>query len=107
MNIFKKSKGFTLIELLIVIAIIAILTSIIYSSFGKAQSQGRDKKRIADMSLIQLSLEGYFNHYGYYPPNLSTLIPTYLGSNSHSAQEFKRYSLQYISLSSYHASQFK
>ncbi len=80
MNVFKKSKGFTLIELLAVIAIIAILSSIIYSSFGKAQSQSRDKKRIGDISSIELSLEAYFNHYGQYPVSTSSLISAYLPS---------------------------
>ncbi len=71
----KKSKGFTLIELLIVISIIVILTIIIYASFGQAQVQSRDKKRVADISSIQLSLETYFNHYGQYPTSTAAIGP--------------------------------
>lgn len=78
MNIFKKSKGFTLIELLIVISIIVILTIITFSSFSQAQVQSRDRKRVADISSIQLTLEQYFNQHGQYPPTLTGLsgIPT-------------------------------
>ena len=76
----KESKGFTLIELLIVIAIIVILTTIIYSSFGQAQSGARDKKRVSDISSIQLSLEQYFNHFGQYPTTTTALIPSYIAT---------------------------
>ena len=89
MNIFKKSKGFTLIELLIVISIIVILTIIIFSSFGQAQVGSRDKKRIADISSIQLTLETYFNQHGYYSTTTVGLpgIPT--PSTNPSGQQYQ------------------
>ncbi|MBU6370775.1 MAG: prepilin-type N-terminal cleavage/methylation domain-containing protein [Patescibacteria group bacterium] len=73
-------KGFTLIELLIVIAIIVILTAIAYSSFSNAQAGSRDKKRVADLGSLQLSLEAYANRTGFYPTSTAALVPQYLAA---------------------------
>ena len=60
-------KGFTIVELLVVIGIIGIVTSIVMASINSAKAKGRDAKRIADISVIQLSLERYYDQYHYYP----------------------------------------
>lgn len=63
-----SSRGFTLIELLIVIGIIIIIASLVIVSVSKARSRGRDAKRIADLSTIQLALEMYREKNQKYPP---------------------------------------
>jgi general secretion pathway protein G len=60
-------KGFTLIEILIVVAIIAILASIVLVGLGPAQQSGRDARRLADLHEIQNALEIYYNKCGFYP----------------------------------------
>jgi prepilin-type N-terminal cleavage/methylation domain-containing protein len=80
MKVFKKSDGFTLVEIVVVIAIIALLSSIIYSSFGGQKAKSRDQKRVSDVSSIQLALELYFNKNGVYPLTLASLVPTYISS---------------------------
>lgn len=60
-------KGFTLIEILIVVAIIAILASVVLIGLGPTQRIGRDARRIADLRQVQNGLELYFNKCGYYP----------------------------------------
>ena len=60
-------KGFTLIEILIVVAIIAILASIVLIGLGPAQQSGRDARRLSDLHEIQNALELYYNKCGYYP----------------------------------------
>jgi len=74
----SQRKGFTIVEVLIVIAIMAVLSAIIYSSFNQARVESRDKKRFSDISLIKLALEQYFNKVGQYPTTLSALVPAYL-----------------------------
>ena len=70
-NIIKiKKTGFTLVEIVVVIGIMALLSSIIYSSFDGAKAQSRDQQRLADISTIQLGLELYFNQHGSYPQTL-------------------------------------
>jgi general secretion pathway protein G len=60
-------KGFTLIELLIVIAIMAILSGIVFASLASSRAKARDGKRVSDISQIQLSLELYRESNGRYP----------------------------------------
>lgn len=63
----KERKGFTLIEILIVVAIIAILASVILVGLGPTQSLGRDARRVSDLHEVQNGLELYYNSCGYYP----------------------------------------
>lgn len=63
----RKEKGFTLVEILIVVAIIAILASIVLVGLGPFRSRGRDTRRIADLSQVQNGLELYFTKNGVYP----------------------------------------
>jgi len=76
-----RLKFFTLIELLIVISIIGIIISISFVSFSNVRQKGRDTKRIADIKLIQKSLEDYYRDEGSYP---ATLTPgqSLIGSSS-------------------------
>ena len=60
-------KGFTLIEILIVVAIIAILASIVLVGLGPAQQSGRDARRLSDLHEVQNALELYYNKCGSYP----------------------------------------
>jgi prepilin-type N-terminal cleavage/methylation domain-containing protein len=67
MNIIKERKGFTLIEILIVVAIIAILASVVLVGLGPTQQAGRDARRISDLGEVQTGLELYYSKCGYYP----------------------------------------
>jgi len=62
-------KGFTLIEILIVVAIIAILASVVLVGLGPTQQAGRDARRVSDIHEIQNGLELYYNKCGNYPGN--------------------------------------
>lgn len=65
--ITKQEKGFTLIEILIVVAIIAILASVVLVGLGPTQQAGRDARRISDLAEVQNGLELYYNKCGIYP----------------------------------------
>lgn len=65
-NLIKKSKmwaksgaGFTLIELIVVVAIIAVLSSIVVTQFSSAQMKSRDARRIEDVVQIKKALSLY------------------------------------------------
>jgi len=63
----RREKGFTLIEILIVVAIIAILASVVLIGLGPTQQAGRDARRLSDLHQIQNGLELFYNKCGYYP----------------------------------------
>ncbi len=52
-----KDKGMTLIELLLVLAIIAVLASLVYPSYSRTVLEGHRKLAQTDMARIQLQLE--------------------------------------------------
>jgi|SRR3989344_4546994 len=60
-------KGFTLIEILIVVAIIALLATIVLVGVGSFRSRGRDARRISDLNNVRNVLELYFSKEGSYP----------------------------------------
>src|SRR5579872_5066555 len=63
----NERKGFTLIEILIVVAIIAILASIVLVGLGPTQQSGRDARRLSDLHEVQNVVELYYNDCGFYP----------------------------------------
>jgi len=64
-----RKRGFTLIELLIVIAIIAILATIVIISVANAQQKSRDAKRQADLKVISKAIYIYYNDHTTMPIN--------------------------------------
>lgn len=78
MNITQR-KGFTLIEILIVVAIIAILASVVLIGLGPTQEAGRDARRISDLQEIQNGLELWYNKCGIYP-GTNTCVPGTAGA---------------------------
>jgi prepilin-type N-terminal cleavage/methylation domain-containing protein len=60
-------KGFTLIELLIVIAIITILSAIVFAALSEARAKGRDTARIVALKEVQKALSLYYSNEGSYP----------------------------------------
>lgn len=63
----KIQQGFTLIEILIVVAIIAILASVVLIGLGPSQQAGRDARRISDLHEVQTALQLYYNEHGSFP----------------------------------------
>lgn len=53
-------RGFTIIELLVVMAIIAMLASIIFVAMSSIQAKSRDTRRMEDMRELQKALGLYY-----------------------------------------------
>jgi prepilin-type N-terminal cleavage/methylation domain-containing protein len=63
----RNNKGFTLIEVLVVVAIIAILASILLVGLGRVRQQGIDARIISDLRSVANVLELFANKCGFYP----------------------------------------
>ena len=69
-----KQQGFSLLELLIVIAVIAILSSIALPYFGEQLAKGRRAEGKAALLRTALAQERHYTAFGSYATNLNTLI---------------------------------
>lgn len=68
----KTVFGFILIELLIVVAVIAVISALIWVPLSNHQKKARDAKRKADLNDIQIALQLYYQDFGRYPGNQNT-----------------------------------
>jgi len=74
-------KGFSIAEIVVVVGIMALLTTLVYTSLDGSKKQSRDQKRVADISAVQLALEQFYARNKYYPSSLSdTRLVAYLPS---------------------------
>jgi type II secretion system protein G len=62
-----NKRGFTLVEVLVVVAIVALLASVVIFSLQESRKKSRDGERKADLEQIQLALRMYKNVNGTYP----------------------------------------
>lgn len=69
----NEQKGFTLVEMLVVVAIIAILSSVFLVGLRGFRAQAYDTRRISDIQKIQSQLELFYNQQRRYPATLSEL----------------------------------
>ena len=69
------ASGFTLIEILIVVAIIAILASLLFPAFKGARERGRQTACATNLHQIGLAVSLYRNDEKRYPASLAYLLP--------------------------------
>ncbi len=63
----SHTRGFTLIELMVSIAIIALLSSVVFAATNTARKGARDTQRLSSLREMQTALELYYNEHSSYP----------------------------------------
>lgn len=63
----KSKKGFTLLEILVVVAIIGLVSSVIFVMLNNARMKARDSKRYAEVDALKKALELYYHDNDQYP----------------------------------------
>jgi prepilin-type N-terminal cleavage/methylation domain-containing protein len=71
----REKTGFTLVELLTVLAIIALLVSMLIPSLTLIRNTAKEAKQKAQLTEIGLALTAFRNDYGDYPPSYWMLPP--------------------------------
>lgn len=61
-------RAFTLIEMMIVVAVIAILTGILFRLMGVGEDAEKRNITVARMQRLENCLSGYYAAFGSYPP---------------------------------------
>jgi len=68
MKKYLFSFGFTLIEVMVVLGIIGILASVVFSNFNDARVDAKNKAFASELKEVQLAIELYKAQKGQYPP---------------------------------------
>lgn len=63
-------KSFTLIEILIVIAIIAILASVVFISLNSGKNRAKNARAMSDLHALKVALQLYYDAHGEVPRNV-------------------------------------
>lgn len=78
----ESKKGFTLIELLIVVAIMAVLSSVVLSSLGSARTRASDNAIKADLVSVANQAEIYYGLNNSYVTFAEATCPISTGGGS-------------------------
>ena len=73
----KQEKGFTIIELIVVVAIIAVLASIVLINVTQYSRKVKVTRALADAQNIGKALVAFYAQYGDYPYHVDTTVADY------------------------------
>lgn len=75
----SQQRGYTLVEILIVIAILVLLSALLFPVFGRAREAGRRSSCISNLRQIGLGAQMYERDYiDLLPPRLSAIQESYI-----------------------------
>src|SRR3989338_513432 len=69
-----RRRGFTLVEVLVVVALLGVLMTLVFASYGRAQKQARDTHRKSDIKQYQVALENFSGSNSYLYPSWSASV---------------------------------
>ncbi|MDP2593257.1 MAG: type II secretion system protein [bacterium] len=67
MKYYSHKAGFTVLELLVVISLMSLLFSAIYTAINSSREKTRDIVRVQAFSQLEIALSLYYDKYGVYP----------------------------------------
>jgi prepilin-type N-terminal cleavage/methylation domain-containing protein len=70
-----RKSAFTLIEILVVLAIIAILSALLFPAFARARENGRQSSCSSNLQQLYLATQQYFQDERAYPDSIVDLLP--------------------------------
>lgn len=70
MPFVNSKRGFTVVELLVVIAVVSLLSSVVFATSSGMRERSRDRRLLSDIKQIQTALELYYNSNNNYPSGL-------------------------------------
>lgn len=73
--LFPARRAFTLIEILVVLAIIALLSALLFPAFSRARESGRQATCQSNLQGIYFATQQYFQDERRYPDSLVDLLP--------------------------------
>ncbi len=83
MSSIRSSRGFSLVELLVVITILAIISTVAYTSFSGATDKAKNSKRVENLAAIENALQLYRQDKQYLPmPTVYSATTNLWGYNS-------------------------
>lgn len=62
-----SGRGFTLVEILVVLAVIGILSMVVFANLGSARAKSRDAARVSDIENLSVALRLYGEANRHYP----------------------------------------
>lgn len=74
LTIVIGNRGFTFMELLVVLALIALLASVIAPVLTGSIVRAREAALKEDLQVMRKAIDGYYGDQGEYPPDLDTLV---------------------------------
>lgn len=70
----RSEQGFTLIELIVVLAIVALLVSIVAPRYLRSVDNARDVSLRTSLNVMRDAIDKYAGDKGQYPPSLDELV---------------------------------
>lgn len=70
-----RRQGFTLTEIVVAVAIVGLLSAILFPAFGRARESSRQGHCAGNLHNIYLATRQYREDFQGYPPNLEVLLP--------------------------------
>lgn len=72
----KRKRGFTMIELLVVLAVVAMLLSLVAPRYMRQADKAKEAVLKENLSGLRVALDQYYGDKGQYPEQLEQLVQT-------------------------------